>query len=173
LGLDKSAQDKFHERASEYKGDNRRVSPTPDLFQYYNAARDAHLSDGQLGVMALEAWRSHLRKMHEYLPDRDIPKSVHLDHLKVLSSALTDFKKQRTALNLWGESAVAYKQAREIWLDLPEVSHPGRSLLPQGTNAIHRTEGNEHVILQEVLPAQQVLQHVAQRHPRVHTSPGL
>jgi hypothetical protein len=78
----------------------------------YNAARDTYLSDGQLGVMALEAWRSHLRKMHEYLPDRDIAKSVHLDHLKVLSSALTDFKKQRTALNLWGESAVAYKHER-------------------------------------------------------------
>jgi hypothetical protein len=112
LRLDKSAQDNFHERASEYKGDNRRVSPTPDLFQHYNAARDTHLSDGQLGVMALEAWRSHLRKKHEYLPDRNIASSVHLDHLKVFSSALTDFKRQRTALNLWGESAVAYKHER-------------------------------------------------------------
>jgi hypothetical protein len=62
--------------------------------------------------MALEAWRSHLRKKHEYLPDRDIASSVHLDHLKVLSSALTDFKRQRTALNLWGESAISYKHKR-------------------------------------------------------------
>jgi hypothetical protein len=112
LGLDKSAQENFHSKMGDYKGYNRRVSPTPDLSENYNAARDAYLSDGQLGVMALEACRSHLRKMHEYLPDRDIAKSVHLDHLKVLSSALTDFKKQRTALNLWGESAVAYKHER-------------------------------------------------------------
>jgi hypothetical protein len=112
LGLDKAAQESYHDIASVFKGHNRRVSPTPDLFQHYNAARDAHLSDGQLGVMALEAWRSHLRKKHEYLPDRDIASSVHLDHLKVLSSALTDFKRQRTALNLWGEGAVAYKHER-------------------------------------------------------------
>jgi hypothetical protein len=113
LGLDKSAQENYHSKMVDYKGRNRRVSPpTPDLFENYNAARDTYLSDGKLGVMALEAWRIHLRKMHEYLPDRDIAKSVHLDHLKVLSSALTDFKKQRTALNLWGESAVAYKHER-------------------------------------------------------------
>jgi hypothetical protein len=100
LGLDKAAQDRFHDVASVYKGHNRRVSPTPDLFQHYNAARDTHLSDGQLDVMALEDWRGHLRKKHEYLPDRDIASSIHLNHLKVLSSALTDFKRQRTALNL-------------------------------------------------------------------------
>jgi hypothetical protein len=88
------------------------VQYTTGISYYFFTARDTHLSDGQLGVMALKAWRSHLRKMHEYLPDRDIAKSVHLDHLKVLSSALTDFKKQRTALNLWGESAVAYKHER-------------------------------------------------------------
>jgi hypothetical protein len=62
--------------------------------------------------MSLEAWRSHLRKQHDYLPDRDIPKSVHLDHIKIISSAITDFKRQRTALNLWGESAVAFKHER-------------------------------------------------------------
>ena len=95
-----------------YKGYNRRISPTPDHFKDYNAARDAHLSDGQLSAMSLEAWRSHLRKMHEYLPDRDIPKSVHLDHIKILSAAITDYKRQRTTLNLWGESAVAFKHER-------------------------------------------------------------
>jgi hypothetical protein len=108
----KAAQYSFHDIASVFKGHNRRVSPTPDLFQHYNAARDAHLSDGELGVMALEAWRNHLRKKHEYLPDRDIASSVHLDHLKVLSSALTDFKRQQTALNLWEEGAVSYKHER-------------------------------------------------------------
>jgi hypothetical protein len=112
LGLDKAAQDTFHDRASEYKESNRRVSPTPDLFQHYNAARDTHLSDGQLGVMALEAWMSHLRRKHEYLPDQEIASSVHLDHLKVLSSALSDFKRQRTALNLWGEDAISYRHER-------------------------------------------------------------
>jgi hypothetical protein len=173
LGLDKSAQENFHSKMGDYKGSNRRVEPTPDLLENYNAARDTYLSDGQLGAMALEAWRSHLRKMHEYLPDRDIPKATHLDHLKVLSSALTDFKRQRTALNLWGESAVAYKHERYALFDLPEVSHPSRSLLPEGTNAIRGTEGDEHIIQKEVLPAQQVLQHVAQGHPWVHASPGL
>ncbi len=112
LGLDKSAQENYHSKMDDYKGRNRRVSPTPDHFENYNAARDTYLSDGQLGAMALEAWRSHLRKMHEYLPDRDIPKATHLDHLKVLSSALTDFKRQWTALNLWGEGAVSYKHER-------------------------------------------------------------
>jgi hypothetical protein len=56
---------------------------------------------------------------------------------------------------------------------LSEVSHPGRSLHPEGTYAIRRAEGDERIIPQEVLSTQQVLQHVAQRHPRVHTSPGL
>ncbi len=123
--------------------------------------------------MALEAWRSHLRKMHEYLPDRDIAKSVHLDHLKVLSSALTDFKKQRTALNLWGESAVAYKHER-YGLICQKYHTPAEVCSPKELlKAIRRTEGHEHIIPKEVLPAQQVLLHVAQRHPRVHTSPGL
>ena len=96
----------------DYKGHNRKISPTPDHFENYNAARDAHLSDGQLSAMSLEAWRSHLRKQHDYLPDRDIPKSVHLDHIKIISAAITDYKRQRTALNLWGESAVAFKHER-------------------------------------------------------------
>ena len=112
LGLGKAAQENFHSKMGPYKGYNRRISPTPDHFKDYNAARDAHLSDGQLSAMSLEAWRSHLRKMHEYLPDRDIPKSVHLDHIKILSAAITDYKRQRTTLNLWGESAVAFKHER-------------------------------------------------------------
>jgi hypothetical protein len=62
--------------------------------------------------MALEAWRSHLRDKYDYLPDRALPKEVHLDHIKTISSAITDYKRQRTALNLWGESAVAYKHER-------------------------------------------------------------
>jgi hypothetical protein len=112
LGLDKSAQANYHSKMDDYKGRNRRISPTPDHFENYNAAKDAHLSDGQLVAMSLEAWRSHLRKQHDYLPDRDIPKPVHLDHIKIISSAITDFKRQRTALNLWGESAVAFKHER-------------------------------------------------------------
>jgi hypothetical protein len=112
LGLDKSAQANYHSKMDDYKGRNRTVSPTPDHFKNYNVAKDAHLSDGQLVAMSLEAWRSHLRKQHDYLPDRDIPKPVHLDHIKIISSAITDFKRQRTALNLWGESAVAYKHER-------------------------------------------------------------
>jgi hypothetical protein len=55
LGLDKSAQEKFHERAGEYKGDNRRVSPTPDHYKDYNSTRDAHLSDDQLGTLSLKS----------------------------------------------------------------------------------------------------------------------
>ncbi len=110
--LDKSAQENYHSKMNDYKGRNRRVSPTPDHFENYNAARDAHLSDGQLVAMSLEAWRSHFRKQHDYLPDRDIPKPVHLDHIKIISSVITDFKRQRTALNLWGESAVAYKHEK-------------------------------------------------------------
>jgi hypothetical protein len=112
LGLGKSAQENFHSKMGDYKGYNRTVAPTPDLFKNYNAARDAHLSDGQLTTMALEAWRSHLRDKYEYLPDRALPKEVHLDHIKIISSAITDFKRQRTALNLWGEGAVAFKHER-------------------------------------------------------------
>ena len=70
LGLGKSAQHNFHSKMGDYKGYNRTIAPTPDLFRNYNAARDAHLSDGQLSTMALEAWRSHLRNKHDYLPDR-------------------------------------------------------------------------------------------------------
>jgi hypothetical protein len=73
LGLDQSAQDNYHSKMDDYKGRNRRISPTPDHFENYNAAKDAHLSDGQLVAMSLEAWRSHLRKQHDYLPDRDMP----------------------------------------------------------------------------------------------------
>jgi hypothetical protein len=62
-------------------------------------------------------------------------------------------------------------QAREIQRDLPEISHPGRNLHPERTDAIHRAEGHERIIPQEVLPAQQSLQHVDQRQPRVHTTP--
>jgi hypothetical protein len=70
LGLEQSAQDNYPSKMDDYKGRNRRVSPTPDHFQNYNAARDAHSSDGQLSSMALEAWRSHLRKQHDYLYER-------------------------------------------------------------------------------------------------------
>ncbi len=45
LGLDKSAQEKFHDKVGQYKGDNRRVSPTPDHYKDYNSTKDAHLSD--------------------------------------------------------------------------------------------------------------------------------
>ncbi len=102
MGLeDKAAQEKFHERAGEYKGDNRRISATPDHYKDYNSTRDSHLSDDQLGTLSLEAWRSHLRNKHDYLPDRRISPTVYLDHIKVFGATLTDFKRQRNALNLW------------------------------------------------------------------------
>jgi hypothetical protein len=122
------------------------VSPTPDLFQNYNAARDTYLSDGQLGVMALEAWRSHVRTMHEYLPDRDMLEQCSANRLQEAADRSKPVGRKCGGV-----------QAREIRLDLPEVSHPGRSLLPERSNAIRGTEGYERIIQKEVLPAQQVL----------------
>jgi hypothetical protein len=42
LGLDQAAQDNYHSKMDDYKGRNRRVSPKPNHFENYNAARDAH-----------------------------------------------------------------------------------------------------------------------------------
>jgi hypothetical protein len=75
----------------------------------YSSTKDAHLSDEELGIMALEAWRNHLRNMHDYLPDRVIPPATHLDHVKVLNAAITDYKRQWSKLELYGKGLLDYK----------------------------------------------------------------
>jgi hypothetical protein len=109
VGLDKVAQERYHDRVCDYKGGNRRVSPTPDHYKSYSSTKDAHLSDEELGIMASEAWRSHLRNMHDYLPDRKIPPATHLDHVKVLNAAITDYKRQWSNLGLYGKGLLDYK----------------------------------------------------------------
>jgi hypothetical protein len=58
--------------------------------------------------MALEAWRSHLRHMHDYLPDRIIPNATHLDHVKILNAALTDYKRQWEKQGLYGRRLLEF-----------------------------------------------------------------
>jgi hypothetical protein len=41
---------------------------------------------------SLEAWRIRLRAMHDYIPDRAWDKKVHLDRVRILQVALSNFK---------------------------------------------------------------------------------
>jgi hypothetical protein len=58
VGLDKVAQDKFHDRVCDYKGDNRRVSPTPDHYKNYSSIYEGRASVGRIignhGIRSLE-----------------------------------------------------------------------------------------------------------------------
>jgi hypothetical protein len=46
--------------------------------------------------------------MHDYLPDRILPKETHLDHVKVLNAALTDYKRQWEKQGLYGRRLLEF-----------------------------------------------------------------
>ncbi len=88
------------------------MSPTPNHYKDYNSTKDVHLSDDQLGTLSLEAWRSHLKNMHEYLPDRKISPATHPHHVKALNAALTEYKRQRDKLGLYGKGLLELKHEK-------------------------------------------------------------
>ncbi len=98
---------------SETKGYNRldlRVENKPRP-----AYREGYYTDEELQTQSLEAWRARLRAMHDYIPDRMWDKSVHLDRVKILQAALSNFKGEREtgkAMKLHGRALAEYPHGR-------------------------------------------------------------
>jgi hypothetical protein len=60
---------------------------------------DGLYNDEEKGRLTLEAWRARLRNKHEYAPDRDYSKENHLTKIKILQSALTNWKRDTWRLS--------------------------------------------------------------------------
>ncbi len=136
------------------RGDNRYVEPVPTTFQHYNASRDNHLTDARLGTQSLEPWRYHLRMNHDYPLDRQIANAVHLEHVKILMTALTDFKKQRDPLKLQGNGLLLeFKHARyEAWGIIQEIQLANWNVWFKRIDR-WTVEGYERGVPEKVLPA--------------------
>jgi hypothetical protein len=79
------------------------------------AYREGYYTDEELQTQSLEAWRTRLRAMYDYIPDRMWENSVHLDRVKILQAALSNFKGERETGNakaLHGRSLAEYPHGR-------------------------------------------------------------
>jgi hypothetical protein len=77
--------------------------------------REGYYTDEELQTQSLEAWRTRLRAMHDYIPDRMWDNNVHLDRVKILQAALSSFKKEResgNAMKLHGRTLAEYPHGR-------------------------------------------------------------
>jgi hypothetical protein len=66
-------------------------------------------TDEEMGHLTLETWRARLRAMHDYIPDRAWAEHVHLDKVKVLQAALSNFKKSVAEQHLHGRNVLNYR----------------------------------------------------------------
>ncbi len=91
-GLDADVQDRFISARMNNGGpEMRHIEPDVETWRDYK--QGSCFSDYEVEKMAIGAWRYHLRKRGEYLPDRRLPDQVQVDHVRILSAALRDYKK--------------------------------------------------------------------------------
>jgi hypothetical protein len=64
---------------ADLRGYNRHIAP-PDKTR--SAYQQGYRTDEELQTQSLEAWRIRLRTMHDYIPDIDWDKKVHLYRVK-------------------------------------------------------------------------------------------
>ncbi len=92
--------------ARSTKGDNRIKVEVP--VSRVTPRVDGLYTDEEMGHLTLEAWRTRLRAMHEYIPDRAWEEHVHLDKVKVLQAALSNFKRSVAEQHLHGRDVLNY-----------------------------------------------------------------
>ena len=69
-------------------------------------------SDDELRTQSLVAWRHHLRNHGRYRPDKALPRETHEAHVKILMSALTDFKNERVKNQFSHQAKLFFKHPR-------------------------------------------------------------
>ncbi len=117
----------------------RHIEPDVETWRDYKPG--SSFSDHEVEKMAIGAWKYHLRKRGEYLPDRLLPDHVHLDHVRILSAALRDYKRLRIDTNM-------------SWI---QTAHgPGNGRV-------------ERPVEEKVCSSESVLQHANGRHSGLHT----
>ncbi len=67
---------------------------------------DGLYTEEEMGRLTLEAWRTRLRAMHEYMPDRLYSAENHLTKVRILQAALSHMKTNTWELN--GRALVAF-----------------------------------------------------------------
>jgi hypothetical protein len=93
--------------ARNTKGDNRNKVEVP--VSRVTSRVDRLYTDEEMGHLTLEAWRARLRAMHDYIPDRAWAQHVHLDKVKVLQVALSNFKRNVAEQQLHGRDVLNYR----------------------------------------------------------------
>ncbi len=89
------------------KGDNRNRVEVP--VSRVTPSANGLYTDEEMGHLTLEAWRARLRAMHDYIPDRAWAEHVHLDKVKVLKAALSNFKRSVAEQHLHGRDVLNYR----------------------------------------------------------------
>jgi hypothetical protein len=94
---------------AEFRGSNRRIPLAPSEVKH---RPDGCYTDEEIGILSLEAWRTRCRKLHDYVPDRHWDLEVHLDKVKFLQAALSNFKRDPDARQLSGRGLVEWAHSR-------------------------------------------------------------
>jgi hypothetical protein len=92
-----------------FRGFNRNISLDPSEVKH---RPDGCYTDEEIGILSLEAWRTRCRRLHDYVPDRHWDIEVHLDKVKILQAALTNFKRDPDSRQMSGRALVEWAHVR-------------------------------------------------------------
>jgi hypothetical protein len=92
-----------------FRGVNRNIKLSPSEVEH---RPDGCYTDEEIRILSLEAWRTRCRRLHDYIPDRNWDMEVHLDKVKILQAALTNFKRDPDSRQMSGRALVEWAHGR-------------------------------------------------------------